>query len=91
MAQVAKPIIVANAFFQGCKEAIFRFVMSFKTQKSDVQYALSCRINFVWNTILMNEIGNALSFFQAIGFLVLIRAEVIIQAVWAWMPGRLIV
>jgi len=47
MAQVAKPIIVANAFFQGCKEAIFRFVMSFKTQKSDVQYALSCRINFV--------------------------------------------
>jgi len=28
-------------------------------------------------------------FFQAIGFLELIRAEMIFQAVWAWRPGRL--
>jgi len=30
-----------------------------------------------------------LSYFHAIGFLLLIRAEMIIQAVWAWRPGRL--
>jgi len=28
-------------------------------------------------------------FFQAIGFLVLIRSEMSIQAVWVWRPGRL--
>jgi len=30
-----------------------------------------------------------LGFFQAIGFLELIRAEMIVQVVWAWRPGRL--
>jgi len=30
-----------------------------------------------------------LSCFQAIGSLLLIRAEMIIQAVWVWRPGRL--
>ena len=33
MAEVAKPIIMANAVYEGCKEAIFRFaIFSFKTQ-----------------------------------------------------------
>ena len=55
-------------------------------------YVLSYHVNFIWNAILMNSIKkwNALSFFQAIGFLELIRAEMIIQAVWAWRPGRLL-
>jgi len=48
--------------------------------KSHEVYALSYRVNFM---------RNALVFFQAIGFLEVIRAEMIVQAVWAWRPGRL--
>ena len=94
MVEAAKSIVMANA--PKCGPSRFARKLFFDSHlffqnPINLMYALSYRVNFIWNAILMNSIKkwNVLSFFQAIGFLELIRAEMIIQAVWAWWSGRL--
>ena len=55
MAEVAKPIIIANVVHQGLQRSYFSIRYLFFQIPVNQKYALSYRINFIWNAILMNS------------------------------------
>ena len=55
MAEVVKPIIMANAVYQGLQRGYFSIRYLFFRNPVNQIYALSYRINFIRNAILMNS------------------------------------
>ena len=55
MAEVAKPIIMANAVHQGLQGSYFSIHYLFFQNPINQMYALSYRVNFIWNAILTNN------------------------------------
>jgi len=56
MVEVARPIIMANAIHQGLQGSYFSIHYLFSQNPINLMYALSYRVNFIWNAILMNNI-----------------------------------
>ena len=90
MVKVAKPTIMANAVHQGLQGSYF--LIRYLFFQNPIRCTLSVTVLtlsemrswwIAWNSKMRWD------FFQAIGFLELLRAEMIIQAVWAWRPGVL--
>ena len=81
MAKVAKPIITANAVYQGLQRSYFS-IRYFFFQNQYIRCTRSVTVLTLFEMrswwIAWNTMVKCIEFFQAIGFLVLIRAEMII-------------
>jgi len=88
MVEVAKPIIMANAVHQGLQGSYFsiRHLVQNPVRCTCSATMLSLSEMRCWWLAWNSEMH---CFFQAIGLSELIRAEMIVQAVWEWRPSRL--